>query len=243
MNESRAARPIGNLPVLGSSFVGRQRELAEIRRQVEAARLVTLTGPGGVGKTRLAIQAAGLTRRAFPDGVWLVNLAAVDDPAQLADAIMATLGIPDQSAQPAFEQLARHLSQRCLLLVLDNCEHLLPACAELVDGLLRQASGLRVLATSRQPVELPDEHVHIVDPLPTPKPDSELPAEMLSRYESVTLLVDRATAVQPAFAVHDGNRDAVARLCAQLDGLPLAIELAATRLRSLSVEQVARPSR
>ena len=239
MNESRAARPIGNLPVLGSSFVGRQRELAEIRRQVEAARLVTLTGPGGVGKTRLAIQAAGLTRRAFPDGVWLVNLAAVDDPAQLADAIMATLGIPDQSAQPAFEQLARHLSQRCLLLVLDNCEHLLPACAELVDGLLRQASGLRVLATSRQPVELPDEHVHIVDPLPTPKPDSELPAEMLSRYESVTLLVDRATAVQPAFAVHDGNRDAVARLCAQLDGLPLAIELAATRLRSLSVEQVA----
>jgi len=200
---------------------------------------VTLTGPGGVGKTRLAIQAGGLTRRAFPDGVWLVNLAAVDDPVQLADAVMATLGIPDQSSQPAFEQLARHLAHRWLLLLLDNCEHLLPACAELVDGLLHRAPRLRVLATSRQPLQLPDEHVFIVDPLPTPQPDSALSAEMLARYESVALLVDRATAVQPAFTVHDGNRDAVARLCARLDGLPLAIELAATRLRSLSVEQVA----
>ena len=112
---------------------------------------MTLTGPGGVGKTRLAIQAAGLTRRAFPDGVWLVNLAAVDDPASSPTPSWQHSGIPDQSAQPAFEQLARHLAQRCLLLVLDNCEHLLPACAELVDGLLRRRPELRVLATSRQP--------------------------------------------------------------------------------------------
>jgi len=225
--------------MLGSSFVGRQRELAEARRQVEASRLVTLTGPGGVGKTRLAIQVGGLTRRAFPDGVWLVNLAAIDDPVQLADAIAATLGMQDQSAQPAFEQLARHLAQRWLLLVLDNCEHLLPGCAELVDGLLHRAPGLRVLATSRQPLQLPDEHVLIVDPLPVPRLNSALSAAMLAKYESVALLIDRATAVQPAFAVHDENRGAVARLCSRLDGLPLAIELAATRLRSLSVEQVA----
>jgi len=239
MSDSRAARPAGNLPVLGSSFVGRQGELAEIRRQVGHSRLVTLTGPGGVGKTRLAIQAGGLVRRAFPDSAWLVSLAAIDDSSHLADAIAAALGVQDQSAHPAIEQLARHLGRRGMLLVLDNCEHLLPECAELVDSLLHRAPGLRVLATSRQPLQLTDEHVLTVDPLPVPRPDSVLSAEMLTRYESVALLVDRATAVQPAFTVHEGNRNAVARLCARLDGLPLAIELAATRLRSLSVEQVA----
>jgi predicted ATPase/DNA-binding CsgD family transcriptional regulator len=239
MSESRAPRPAGNLPVLGSSFVGRHRELAEIRRQVGASRLVTLTGPGGVGKTRLAIQAGGLVHRAFPDGAWLVSLASVDDALHLADAIAAALGVQDQSAQPAAEQLARHLARRGMLLVLDNCEHLLPACAELVDGLLHRAPELRVLATSRQPLQLPDEHVFMVDPLPVPRADSVLSADMLAGYESVALLIDRATAVQPAFTVHNGNRAAVARLCARLDGLPLAIELAATRLRSLSVEQVA----
>jgi predicted ATPase/DNA-binding CsgD family transcriptional regulator len=239
MNGTRAVRPAGNLPVLGSTFVGRQRELAEVRRQVEASRLVTLTGPGGVGKTRLAIQAGELMRRAFPDGVWIVDLATINDPALLADTIVAALGAIDRSAQTALEQLARHLAQRQLLLVLDNCEHLLPACAEVACCVLHRAPGLRVLATSRQPLQLPGEHVLIVNPLPAPAPDSALPTDLLARYESVGLLIDRAMAVQPGFTVHDANRGAVARLCARLDGLPLAIELAATRLRSLSVEQVA----
>lgn len=192
-----------------------------------------------MGKTRLAIQAGGLMRRAFPDGVWLVDLAAVSDPELLADTIAATVGAINRSAQTTLEHLAHHLAQRQLLLVVDNCEHLLPACAELIHCLLHRTPGLRVLATSRQPLQLPGEHVLIVDPLPIPAPDTELPADMLARYESVALLIDRAMAVQPGFTLHEANRGAVARLCARLDGLPLAIELAATRLRSLSVEQVA----
>jgi predicted ATPase/DNA-binding CsgD family transcriptional regulator len=226
------------LPAAGSTFVGRRRELGEIKRHVEASRLVTLTGPGGVGKTRLAVQSALQVRRAFPDGVWLVNLAAVQDPAQVAEAVVATLRIPDQSAVPATEQLARHLAHRALLLVMDNCEHLLPACAQLVDSLLCRAPGLRVLATSRQSLQLPDERLYVVSPLPTPRPDGEPSAEALAGFDSVALLVDRATAVQPGFAIREDNCVAIAQLCARLDGLPLAIELAAKRLRSLSVEQV-----
>ena len=189
--------------------MGRHRELAEIRRQVGASRLVTLTGPGGVGKTRLAIQAGGLVRRAFPDGAWLVSLASVDDALHLADAIAAALGVQDQSAQPAAEQLARHLARRGMLLVLDNCEHLLPACAELVDGLLHRVPELRVLTTSRQPLQLPDEHVFMVDPLPVPRADSVLSADLLAGYESVALLIDRATAVQPG--LHGARREPCCR--------------------------------
>jgi predicted ATPase/DNA-binding CsgD family transcriptional regulator len=230
--------PPGNLPAVGSTFVGRRRELGEIKKHIEASRLVTLTGPGGVGKTRLAVQAAQQAHRAFPDGAWLVDLAAVEDPAQVAEAMVATLRIPDQSAAPAAEQLARHLAHRILLLVMDNCEHLLPTCAQLVDTLLRRSPGLRVLATSRQSLQLPGERLYVVTPLATPRPDSELAPEVLAGYDSVALLIDRATAVQPGFTMHEGNCAAIARLCARLDGLPLAIELAAKRLRSLSVEQV-----
>ncbi|UUU19185.1 ATP-binding protein [Streptomyces sp. DSM 40750] len=237
MDERRAARPPGNLPVIASSFVGRRQELGDVRRWLETTRLLTLTGPGGVGKTRLAVRAAELARRAFPHGVWFADLAAVDDPDRLADAVMVALGVKDQSLRAAKEQLADHLADRRLLLVLDNCEHLAVACAGLVDHLLRRAPGLRVLATSRQPLGVPGEHVRIVDPLPVPAGAPS--AEALVTYESVALFVDRATAVQPGFGVRDDNRAAVARLCARLDGLPLAIELAATRLRSLSVEQVA----
>jgi len=238
-HEQRAARPPGNLPVIASSFVGRRRELADVRQRMEASRLLTLTGPGGVGKTRLALRAAGLARRAFPHGVWFADLTAVDDPDRLADVLAAALDIKDQSHRSAKEQVTDHLADRRLLVVLDNCEHLVTACAGLVDHLLHRAPGLRVLATSRQPLGIPCEHVLMVDPLPVPPGEAAPAAEVLAGYESVALLVDRVTAVRPDFSVRDDNREAVARLCARLDGLPLAIELAATRLRSLSVEQVA----
>ncbi|GHE80378.1 LuxR family transcriptional regulator [Amycolatopsis deserti] len=239
MDEQRASRPTGNLPSLASSFVGRQRELAEVKRRMEASRLLTLTGPGGVGKTRLSVQAGILARRAFPDGVWLVDLAALEDPARLADAVAAALGVKEQSTRLAKEQLAGHLADRHLLMILDNCEHLVVACAGLVDCLLRRAPGLRVLATSRQPLGIPGEQILVVDPLPVPAPGTLPPTDLLARYEAVALLVDRASAVRPEFELTEANSGAVARLCARLDGLPLAIELAATRLRSLSVEQVA----
>ncbi|MFD2415559.1 ATP-binding protein [Amycolatopsis pigmentata] len=239
MCAQRAARPAGNLPAFGSTFVGRHRELAEVKRQLERSRLLTLTGPGGVGKTRLALQAGLFTGRAFADGVWVVDLAALENSLRLGDTVAATLGVPDRSVRPAFDQLADHLAHRSILLILDNCEHLVQASAELVDGLLHRAPGLHVLATSRQALRLADEHILIVDPLPVPDPHDSPPVAILAGYSSIALLVDRASAVRPGFTVHEGNREAAARLCARLDGLPLAIELAATRLRSLSVEQVA----
>lgn len=239
MGDGRAARPAGNLPQPTSSFIGRTRELAEVKRQLEAARLVTLTGPGGVGKTRLALQVGQQARRAFRDGVWLADLAALEDAERLSETVAAALGVIEQSTRGAAEQLADHLADRSLLLVLDNCEHLVGSSASLADHLLRRAPDLKILATSRQPLGVPGEHVYTVPPLPAPDPDDLDASLTSSRYEAVALLVDRATAVQPDFAVDPRNKTAVARLCARLDGLPLAIELAATRLRTLSVEQLA----
>ncbi|WP_200301573.1 ATP-binding protein [Streptomyces adelaidensis] len=208
-----------------------------------------------MGKTRLAVRAAELARRAFPHGVWFAGLAAVEDKGRVADAVAAALGVRHRSPRTVLEQLADHLVDRQVLLVLDNCEHLVVTCASLVDQLLLHAPGLRVLATSRRPLGVSGERVLSVDPLPMPAvtPSAEEPEGLgppvspvspealagLEAYESVVLLVDRATAVRPGFAVSAENRGAVARLCARLDGLPLAIEPAATRLRSLSVEQVA----
>jgi predicted ATPase/DNA-binding CsgD family transcriptional regulator len=239
MGDGRAARPAGNLPSPASSFVGRSRELTEVKRQLEAARLVTLTGPGGVGKTRLAIQLGLQARRAFRDGVWLVDLAVLEEPERLAETVAAALGVIEQSTRGAADQLADHLADRSLLLVLDNCEHLVRPSAALVDHLLRRAPDLKILATSRQPLGLAGEHLYTVPPLPAPDPEDREASLSSSRYDAVALLVDRAAAVQPDFAVDSDNSAAVARLCARLDGLPLAIELAATRLRTLSVEQLA----
>ncbi|MEU6352325.1 LuxR C-terminal-related transcriptional regulator [Streptomyces sp. NPDC047072] len=215
----------GNLPASFTTFVGRRRELAEIRRRLGTARLLTLTGVGGVGKTRLALEAAAASRKGFADGVWLVDLAAVQDPAAVAAVTATALGIPDLSARPLREQLADHLAERQCLIVLDNCEHLVDACAELADTLLSAAPGLRILATSRHTLDMSGEHVFTVAPLSVPD-------------EAVELLRHRAAANRPEFEVTDANREAVVRLCARLDGLPLAIELAASRLRTLTVEQV-----
>ncbi|MFJ8025698.1 ATP-binding protein [Streptomyces sp. NPDC096311] len=229
----------GNLPAAVTSFVGRRQEIGEVRKLLGAARLVTLTGVGGVGKTRLAIETGAEASSAFADGVWLVDLAPVRQPELVAQAIVTSLGIPDQSTRPPAEQLVDHLARRQALILLDNCEHLVDACAVLTDRLLRGCARVRVLATSRQVLGIVGEHVYQVPPLSVPEPADAPPAEALDRYESVRLLTDRATAIRPGFAVSNTNHAAVVRLCARLDGIPLAIELAASRLRSLPLSEVA----
>ncbi|MER6961791.1 LuxR C-terminal-related transcriptional regulator [Streptomyces sp. NPDC000618] len=214
----------GNLPVAFTSFVGRRHHIAEIRRLLGPARLLTLTGMGGVGKTRLALEAAAASRKAFPGGVWLVDLAPVREPSAVAGAAAAALGVPDLGATLVLEQLAGYLAERRALIVLDNCEHLVDACAELAETLLWAAPEVRVLATSRQTLGIAGEHVLVVPPLSVPD-------------EAVELLQHRATAVRPEFQITDLNRAGASRLCADLDGLPLAIELAASRLRTLTVDQ------
>ncbi|MFF4802224.1 ATP-binding protein [Streptomyces sp. NPDC001351] len=216
----------GNLPTALTSFVGRHREVAEIRRLVGVGRLVTLTGAGGVGKTRLALAAAAASRKAFPDGVWIVDLAAVCDPSAVAASTAGALRVPGRGDRLALEQLADHLARHRALIVLDNCEHLIDASAGLAKALLSACPELRVLATSRQTLGVTGEHVFVVPTLSIPD-------------EAVELLQERASAIRPDFRVTDANRAEAARLCADLDGLPLAIELAATRLRSLTVDQVA----
>ncbi len=230
----------GNLPVTVTSFVGRRRELAAVRRLLGQSRLVTLTGIGGVGKTRLAIEAAGQLRGGFPDGTWMADLSALSDPSQVPQSVVSAIGIIDQSTRPATEKIAGQLAGARALIVLDNCEHLTDACASLVDRLLSQTSDVRVLATSRRPLGITGEHLLAVLPLPVPGPGAAAhPVAALSQYDAVTMLTDRTVALRPGFAVTEDNASAVVRVCAQLDGLPLAIELAASRLRSLSAAQLA----
>ncbi|WP_105967780.1 helix-turn-helix transcriptional regulator [Streptomyces geranii] len=212
---------MGNLPAALTTFVGRRQDIADLRRHLSASRLITLTGAGGVGKTRLALEVAAASATDFADGVWLVDLAPVRDPSLTVNALAAALGVPDLGTKPVVEQLAVFLARRSPLVVLDNCEHLVDACAELVHTLLSACPRLRVVATSRRTLGIYGEHVFAVPPLPLD--------------DSVELLRDRTTAVRPDFTVADANRAQVLRLCAALDGLPLAIELAAARLRTLTV--------
>jgi predicted ATPase/DNA-binding CsgD family transcriptional regulator len=210
--------------------------MSEVRRLLGRGRLVTLTGPGGVGKTRLAVETARQVR-AYPDGIWLVELAAVADPELVASSIASVLALADQSMPSTVAVLLDYLRDKQMLLVLDNCEHLLDGCAVLVGKLLAAAPGLRVLATSRQPLRLEGEWVLSLPPLPVPDPES-LPAGNLAEFEAVQLFVQRAQAVLPAFEVTAANRTTVASICRLVDGLPLAVELAAVWLRSLSAEQL-----
>jgi predicted ATPase len=224
------------LPVETTSFVDRRDEQAEGRELLARARLVTLTGPGGVGKTRLAARIAARVARAFPDGVRFVHLSGLHDPALVPLAAADALGLHDHSAQPPLDALVEQVRERRLLFVVDNCEHLLAACAELAAALLRGTAGVRVLATSRHRLGLTEEHLMEVRPLPVPDPDGDLSAA--DANPALALFADRAAAVVPGFRLTPDNRAAVARLCRRLDGLPLAIELAAVRMRVLSVEQL-----
>ncbi|WP_253873738.1 ATP-binding protein [Actinomadura rupiterrae] len=217
-----------------TGFVGRRDELAEVRRAVERSRLVTLCGPGGVGKTRLTLRAAAGLRAAFEGGAWLVELSALRDPGLLARTVAETLRLPDVGAGDPVDLLAEHLASRHLLLVLDTCEHLLDGCALLAEVLVRAAPRLHVIATSREPLNVIGEHILPVGPLAVPPEDAADP----ETCDAVRLFTERAAAVRPGFAVTGANRAAVARLCRRLDGIPLALELAAVRLRAMSVDEL-----
>jgi predicted ATPase len=231
---AKPVRRLGNLPVEATSFVGRRRELAELRRKLGAARVVSLVGPGGVGKTRLALRAASDLARGFPGGAWLVELAEVRDPSLVGNAIMAALDLRDQAATEPRTLLRSYLADKELLLVLDNCEHLLEAAAGIVNEVVRAASGVRVIATSREPLAVAGEHVLPIPPLELPAADDGA----LPQNGAVVLFVERAAAAGGTFELTSANQAAVADVCRRLDGLPLAIELAAVRTRVLSVEQI-----
>jgi predicted ATPase/DNA-binding CsgD family transcriptional regulator len=239
MGAGQSRRRDGNLPSELTGFVGRRQQLSAVKRLLSSARLVTLTGPGGVGKTRLAVQAASDLRRRFSAGAWLVELAEVDHPAHLPQVITAGLGLRDQSDRDPVEVLSEYLRTRQLLLVLDNCEHLATATATISYHVLRCAPELRIIATSRQALGVTGEHLYSIPPLSTPPADADTSLAELTRYESVQLFEERSHAVAPPFAVTESNRSAVTQLCARLDGLPLAIELAAARMRAMTVDQVA----
>ncbi|MBB6076603.1 ATP-binding protein [Streptomyces paradoxus] len=231
-----APRRDHHLPAETTSFVDRRGELTQGRELLARARLVTLTGPGGVGKTRLAARIAARVRRAFPDGVRFVHLSGLHDPALVPLAAADALGLHDRSAQPPLDALVEQVRDRRLLLVVDNCEHLAGACVRLAAALLHGTEGVRILATSRHRLGLTEEHLLEVRPLPVPDPDGDLSAA--EGYPALTLFADRAAAVVPGFRLTPANRASVARLCHRLDGLPLAIELAAVRMRVLDVDQL-----
>ncbi|WP_433611100.1 protein kinase domain-containing protein [Prescottella agglutinans] len=228
----------GNLPTELTSFVGRRTELAHVRDSLSAARLVTLTGIGGVGKTRIALRAAATAQRAFPDGVWLVELGELRDPALVIELVATTLGIRDQSARPLRDVLVDIMAPRTTLLVLDNCEQVIAAVADLAQALLTRCPTLRILATSREALAIGGESVIRVSPLTTPDADSTPSRRDVSRFDAMTLFAERASSVVPGFELTDDNRGVVAQICTRLDGLPLAIELAATRIRTLPPEQI-----
>jgi predicted ATPase len=233
-----APRVTGNLPAELTSFVGRRGELAEVKRLLAGSRLVTLTGVGGVGKTRLALRAAAALRRAFRDGVWLVQLDQVRDQELVAQAVATALGLQDRAGHAPGTALADYLAGRDLLLVLDNCEHLVDAVAKLADLLLPAAPGLRVLATSRESLNMTGESVKAVPPLPVPEAGRRLSVAELARFPAAGLFAERAAQVVAGFEVTEANVAAVAGICRRVEGLPLAIELAAARLPVLSPEQI-----
>jgi predicted ATPase/DNA-binding XRE family transcriptional regulator len=228
-----------NLPAELTSFIGRSRELAMIAAMLAEARLLTLTGPGGTGKTRLALRLAAAVLDQFPDGVWLVDLAPLADPALIAQTIATVLGVREEPGRALLATLMAYLRDKQLLLMLDNCEHLIDACAQLVDTLLRAAPRLHLLATSREPLGIAGEGFFRVPPLLTPDPHQLLPPDQLVQYEAVQLFVARAGAGQSAFELTAATAVPLAHICARLDGIPLAIELAAARTRMLTIEQIA----
>ncbi|HEV2253189.1 MAG TPA: hypothetical protein VGS06_08350 [Streptosporangiaceae bacterium] len=235
----RAGRPRpSNLPAELTSFVGRRSELREVKQLLTTTRLLTLTGSGGAGKTRLALRAAQEMARGFADGAWLVLLASIQDPMLVPQAVFGALRVHDLSAGLSLSSLADYLAGRRLLLVLDNCEHLLDGCATLAGTLLRSCPDLHVLATSRQPLGIVGEVRMDVPPLSLPEDGDETSLEQVLSCDAVELLAERAAAVVPGFAVDADNAAAVAGLCRRLDGIPLALELAAVRLGSLSLDQL-----
>jgi predicted ATPase/DNA-binding CsgD family transcriptional regulator len=231
--------PPHNLPAQATSFVGRSGELSEIGTLLAQARLVTLTGAGGVGKTRLAIQAASGLLEESGDGVWLAELAAITDPELVAPAVAAAVGVEEAPDRPVLDTLIEALRARELLLVLDNCEHVVSASRSVAHALLRTCSKIRLLATSREPLGVAGEHLYRVPSLSLPTEHQLAEGwQGIRTCEAVRLFVDRATAHQPAFRLGESTGAAIVSICRQLDGIPLAIELAAARLRSLAITDI-----
>lgn len=226
------------LPTALTNFVGRRKEVADVRRVLQRSRLVTITGIAGVGKTRVALRAAQLMRRAFGDGVAFVELSGHSDPAALEQVIGHALEVAGGPSPLGVDDLVKHLADRRLLLVLDTCEHLAEACSRLVQELLPAAPGLHILITSRHALRAPGEHTVIVAPMAVPEPG--LPVADLAHTESVALFLDRVAAVDPAFDLTAANAETVGELCRRLDGIPLALELAAVRARAMPVERLLR---
>ncbi|MCI0398525.1 MAG: tetratricopeptide repeat protein [Chloroflexi bacterium] len=232
---------IHNLPIQLTSFIGREKEMAEIRRLLGTTRLLTLTGPGGTGKTRLALQVAGDLQELFSDGLRFVELAPVTDPALVPQNVAAVLGLREEPGYPLVKTVVDYLRARSLLLILDNCEHLVAGAAELAETILRACPRVKILASSREALGIAGESTFTVPSLSLPPIGSRHrpPVETLTQYEAVRLFIERAGAALPGFTVTNDNAPAVAQICHRLDGIPLAIELAAARVKTLQVEQIA----
>jgi predicted ATPase/DNA-binding winged helix-turn-helix (wHTH) protein len=225
-----------NLPEPMTTFIGRERELVEIKRLLPGKRLVTIVGVGGIGKTRLALQVAAEAVDAYRDGVWLVELGSISDPSLVPTSVAQVVGVREVPGTDLTDSLCVQLSARQLLLILDNCEHVLEACATLVNAVLPGVADVTIIATSREPLRTAGEQIYPMQPLSLP--GSSTDAESVGRSEAVQLFVERAQRQLPDFALTAAQAPAVAELCIHLDGIPLALELAAARLRSLSIEQI-----
>ena len=221
-----------------TSFIGREKELTEIDRLLAGTRLLTLTGSGGCGKTRLALETSARVTREYPDGVWVVELASLTEPALVAQTVASILGVSKTGDQPLEAGIVEHLRLKRLLLILDNCEHLMDACAYLVNALLQGSRHLRILVTSREALRIAGEQAYRIPSLSLPDPKQASTPDMLLACEAVRLFVDRALLARPEFKIVSSNAATIGSLCRRLDGIPLAIELAAARVRSLSVEEI-----
>jgi DNA-binding CsgD family transcriptional regulator len=233
------ARPRHNLPLQLTSFVGRKDELAEVKRLLSTSRLVTLTGAGGCGKTRLALEAARASLDDYPDGVWTVQLASLADATLVPQAVATVLDVREIEDRPLVSLLQSYLRDRKLLLVLDNCEHIVEAAAQLAEALLTHCPQLQILATSREALCVAGELVWSVPPLSLPPPGEPPLLETLMDSDAIRLFVERAEAALPGFGLTEENAPSVEQVCRRLDGIPLAIELAAARVKLLHVEQIA----
>jgi predicted ATPase/class 3 adenylate cyclase/DNA-binding CsgD family transcriptional regulator len=229
-----------NLPAQLTSLVGREKELLDVRKLLHQARLLTLIGSGGMGKTRLSIQAASEMLDQYPDGAWFVELAPILDPLLVPRTTAMTLGLRDEPQRPVIDMLCDYLHKKKMLIILDNCEHLVDACAHMADRILHAAPDMRVLASSREALGIGGEVTYRVPSLGLPDIQHLPSVESLSQYEAVKLFIDRATSAIHTFAVTNDNAPALAQVCHHLDGIPLAIELAAAKIRVLSVEQIAK---
>ena len=229
-------RERSNLSVALTSFIGRERELVEVKRLLSGKRLLTIVGIGGIGKTRLALQVAAEVMEAYHDGVWVVELGSLGDPLLVPTSVARVLGVQEKTNTSLTDTLRAAVHRRQLLLVLDNCEHLLEACAALTDAILRASTETTVIATSREPLHVAGEQVYPLHTLSLP--DRTADTESIGRAEAVQLFVERAKRQLPDFELSAARAPAVAELCIHLDGIPLALELAAARVRSLSIEQI-----